>query len=82
MKISIVGLGYVGLPTALAFHDVGFNVTGVDISEEVLGSCNSKSAKALLRAFSSDLANDWPKDGRDLAETRPDVGQKSSEVVE
>ena len=45
--------------------------------------CDSpESAKALLRAFSRDVANDWPKDGQDLAEIRPDVGQNSSEVVE
>ena len=43
---------------------------------------NSESAKALLRAFSGDSAIDWPNDGLDLAEIRPDVGQNSSEVVE
>ena len=54
----------------------------INAALSLLESDNSESAKALLRAFSSDLANDWPKDGRDLAETRPDVGQKSPEVVE
>jgi len=29
-RITVVGLGYVGLPTALAFAEVGFHVTGVD----------------------------------------------------
>lgn len=28
------------------------------------------------------LAYDWPEDGQELAETRPDAGQESSEVVE
>ena len=37
MNISVVGLGYVGLPAALAFHDSGLNVCGIDISEEVIG---------------------------------------------
>ncbi len=36
MKVTIVGLGYVGLPTAVAFHEVGFEVTGVDISKNVI----------------------------------------------
>jgi nucleotide sugar dehydrogenase len=31
--IGIIGLGYVGLPTAIGFHDAGFNVWGVDVSE-------------------------------------------------
>ena len=35
-KIGVVGLGYVGLPTALAFHDAGFYVSGVDISDSVI----------------------------------------------
>ena len=34
--ICVVGLGYVGLPTAIAFHSAGFNVIGVDVSESVL----------------------------------------------
>ena len=36
LKIAVVGLGYVGLPTAIAFHESGFDVNGVDISENVI----------------------------------------------
>ena len=32
LTIGIIGLGYVGLPTAIGFHDAGFTVWGVDIS--------------------------------------------------
>ena len=39
--ISVVGLGYVGLPTALAFHDAGFRVFGIDISTKVIEKINS-----------------------------------------
>jgi len=35
-SICIIGLGYVGLPTAIGFHDAGFNVWGVDISERTV----------------------------------------------
>jgi nucleotide sugar dehydrogenase len=34
--IAIVGLGYVGLPTSLAFHAAGSRVLGVDVSERRL----------------------------------------------
>ena len=34
--ICIIGLGYVGLPTAIGFHDAGFNVWGVDVSERIV----------------------------------------------
>jgi UDP-N-acetyl-D-glucosamine dehydrogenase len=33
---AIVGLGYVGLPTALALHDAGTPVLGIDVSERRL----------------------------------------------
>ena len=32
-SVAIIGLGYVGLPTAIGFHDAGFNVWGVDVSQ-------------------------------------------------
>ena len=35
-SICIIGLGYVGLPTAIGFHDAGFNVWGVDTSERTV----------------------------------------------
>ena len=31
-RISIIGLGYVGLPLSLQFSDSGFTVTGIDIN--------------------------------------------------
>ena len=33
LTIGVIGLGYVGLPTAIGFHDAGFSVWGVDISQ-------------------------------------------------
>ena len=38
LTIGIIGLGYVGLPTAIGFHDAGFNVWGVDISERTVNT--------------------------------------------
>ena len=36
MTVGIIGLGYVGLPTAIGFHDAGFNVWGVDVSQRTV----------------------------------------------
>jgi nucleotide sugar dehydrogenase len=36
LTICIVGLGYVGLPTAIGFHEAGFEVWGVDISQKTV----------------------------------------------
>ena len=30
LTVGIIGLGYVGLPTAIGFHDAGFTVWGVE----------------------------------------------------
>ena len=35
-RVGIIGLGYVGLPTAIAFHKAGFSVSGVDISRSTV----------------------------------------------
>lgn len=40
-RIVVVGLGYVGLPTSLAFHDAGFSVHGIDINESVIRKLSS-----------------------------------------
>ena len=36
MTVGIIGLGYVGLPTAIGFHDAGFSVWGVDVSQRTV----------------------------------------------
>ena len=36
LSVAIIGLGYVGLPTAIGFLDAGFKVWGVDISERTI----------------------------------------------
>ncbi len=37
VKISIVGLGYVGMPIAVAFAEKGVNVIGFDVNEKKIG---------------------------------------------
>lgn len=39
-KICIIGLGYIGLPTAAMFSEYGCEVVGVDISEKVVEKLN------------------------------------------
>ncbi len=36
LTIGVIGLGYVGLPTALGFLDAGFRVRGVDVNKQVI----------------------------------------------
>src|SRR3954464_7862059 len=41
-RVGIVGLGYAGLPLAMAFAEAGFDVTGIDLSSERVGAVNEK----------------------------------------
>jgi len=45
--IAILGLGYVGLPTALAFHTAGSRVLGLDISDRRIGVIRDERADLL-----------------------------------
>lgn len=36
LSVAVIGLGYVGLPTAIGFYDAGFTVWGVDVSERTV----------------------------------------------
>jgi UDP-N-acetyl-D-glucosamine dehydrogenase len=58
-RIGIIGLGYVGLPTAVAFGEAGFTVVGIDCDRTRTGGVNegrshvedvsSDSVKALVK---------------------------------
>ncbi|MBC1475172.1 nucleotide sugar dehydrogenase [Listeria grandensis] len=41
MKILVIGLGYIGLPTSIMFANHGQEVVGVDVSERVVKSLNN-----------------------------------------
>ena len=40
-RVGVVGLGYVGLPLAVEFARAGFDVTGIDLSEEKIRRVNA-----------------------------------------
>jgi UDP-N-acetyl-D-mannosaminuronic acid dehydrogenase len=40
-KICVIGLGYIGLPTAAIFARAGFDILGVDVSERVVNTLNN-----------------------------------------
>ena len=51
-KISVVGLGYVGLPLSLQFACSGITVLGFDIDKKKVDSINA--GKTYLKHFSSE----------------------------
>lgn len=40
-KITVMGLGYIGLPTAITLADAGFEVTGFDVNQAVIDSLSA-----------------------------------------
>ena len=43
-KVGIVGLGYAGLPLAMAFAEAGFDVTGIDLNERRVESVRNRES--------------------------------------
>jgi UDP-N-acetyl-D-glucosamine dehydrogenase len=72
-RIAILGLGYVGLPTALALHETGALVIGVDVSSARL---------AAIRARRVDLSpQDHRRLGRALRGGRLTVSRRATELA-
>ena len=40
-QVGVIGLGYVGLPLAVAFAEAGFEVTGIDVDPRKVASINA-----------------------------------------
>ena len=38
---AVIGLGYVGLPTAAVFADAGLDIIGVDVNPDAVASINA-----------------------------------------
>jgi UDP-N-acetyl-D-glucosamine dehydrogenase len=71
---AIVGLGYVGLPTALALHGRCPRIIGVDVSEDRL---------ATIAAGKADLAEtDRPRLGAALADGSLELTSKAAAIAE
>lgn len=47
IELTVVGLGYIGLPAAVLFAQSGMNVRGVDIDVDLVKSINSGVAKVI-----------------------------------
>nr|WP_231715267.1 nucleotide sugar dehydrogenase [Arthrobacter gengyunqii] len=45
--VAVVGMGYVGLPTSLAFREAGYRVLGLDVSERRLQTIRDRRADLL-----------------------------------
>jgi UDP-N-acetyl-D-glucosamine dehydrogenase len=61
-KVSILGLGYVGLLLAVVFADAGFDVTGVDLDERKVQMLNA--GQSYIEDVPGDCVQQLVKAGR------------------
>ncbi len=69
-KICVIGLGYIGLPTACILSSKGFKVVGVDINQELAEELNQVNIDSLEPGL-ADLANSAIKSGNLIAKISP-----------
>ena len=79
-KVCIVGLGYVGVPLAVASAQAGFNVLGVDVDKQKVSMIN-KGICYVEDAYSEQFLPELVKSGSIKATSDLDEGAGSSDVV-
>ena len=79
-KVCVVGLGYVGVPLAVASAQAGFNVVGVDVDKQKVSMIN-KGICYVEDAYSEQFLPELVKSGSINATSNLDEGASSSEIV-
>ncbi len=80
LTISVFGMGYVGLPTALHFAAAGFNVMGVDIDTDMVNRLN-KGVPHLKELKLENVLKDALKNKRFYATTDGIEATEKAEVI-
>lgn len=70
-KICIMGLGYIGMPTAAMFASNGFDIVGVDVNELVVNQLN-KGEIIIEEPYLGDLVKQVVSERRLKASTKPE----------
>jgi nucleotide sugar dehydrogenase len=78
--IAIIGLGYVGLPTALAFAKKGLNVIGIDVDSRKIEMINKGISPIKEEALIKDVA-EMIKQGNLQATNDYEMAIKQADVV-
>lgn len=80
MKVCFMGLGYIGLPTAIIAAKHGINVTGVDINPDVVAKTNAGELH-IVEPGLGDMLRDVIQAGSLRAVTKPEVSDAYFIVV-
>ena len=81
IKIAVMGLGRIGLPTAAVFAKAGAMVTGVDIKDEVVDATNAGRCWLTDELGLPDLVKDGVKSGNLRATTSAEEAVSSADFT-
>ncbi|GMQ60198.1 nucleotide sugar dehydrogenase [Vallitalea sediminicola] len=71
-KICVLGLGYIGLPTAAMFASNGFDIIGVDVNEKVVKALN-KGEIIIEEPYLDVMVRDVVASGKLSASVKPEI---------
>jgi nucleotide sugar dehydrogenase len=81
VRVVVMGLGRIGLPTAVVFANAGAQVTGVDIKAEVVKDTNAGRCRLVDEPGLADLVKKTVAEGRLRATTEPGDAISKADLV-
>jgi len=76
LKVCVVGIGRIGLPTALSFANTGLQTIGVDINETLVNSVNTGNFPLKDEPGYEEIYHKVRKSGNLLATTKMNLDMK------
>ena len=81
LKVCVVGIGRIGLPTALSFAKAGLQTIGLDINEKLVDSINTGNFPLKDEPGYEDIFNKVRKNGNFLATTNINEAVPESNLI-
>ena len=81
LKVCVVGIGRIGLPTALSFAKVGLQTIGMDINEQLVDSLNQGNFSLKDEPGYEDIFNNVIKNGNFSATTDINKAISGSDLI-
>jgi len=81
LKVCVIGIGRIGLPTALSFANSGLSTIGVDINSELVSSINSKVFPLKDEPGYDTIFENVMKEKKFSATTKIEEGVPESDVI-
>ena len=81
LKVCVVGIGRIGLPTALSFAKAGLQTVGMDINEQLVDSLNKGNFPLKDEPGYEEIFNDVIKNGKFSATTDINKAISQSDLI-